>query len=264
MVAARLVAALHDADGRVTLPRFYDAGSPAHGGRGAVARHPTVRRGGVQGAGGGGLSRPVKRAAPRWSGSGPGRPRRSSGSRPGYGGAGIKTIVPAVANLKIAFRLVPDQRPEEVTSAFDRGWPSRFPPGVTVTARPEGRWPLPSRRSTIQPWVRSAGPSSGCGGPAPLFTREGGSGPEEALGRVLAGPGVVPRRRSSRRSLPRPQRADGHGSVLERPAGGGRVADRARGPSDGRAPPLGRPQARAAAEAQAEGPPGGHEWVSLR
>ena len=40
------------------------------------------------------------------------------GLHSGYGGPGIKTIVPATAGFKVALRLVPDQRPHEVADTF--------------------------------------------------------------------------------------------------------------------------------------------------
>ena len=54
--AARLVGALHDADGRVTLPGFYDRVRPLTAAEERSLADPTLRRGTVQGTGGGGLS----------------------------------------------------------------------------------------------------------------------------------------------------------------------------------------------------------------
>src|SRR5205807_3108641 len=56
----------------------------------------------------------------------------------GYTGAGMKTIVPAAGNVKVTFRLVPDQRPSDIASAFDAWLRARLPEGVEVDIRPEG------------------------------------------------------------------------------------------------------------------------------
>ena len=56
----------------------------------------------------------------------------------GYGGPGIKTIVPATAGFKVAFRLVPDQRPRQVDAAFRAWLAERVPAGVTAEVTPEG------------------------------------------------------------------------------------------------------------------------------
>ncbi len=67
------------------------------------------------------------------------------GIHSGYGGPGIKTIVPATAGFKIAFRLVPDQRPEEVEPALRASWlADRVPAGAgDGPHRRRGRWRPP-------------------------------------------------------------------------------------------------------------------------
>jgi acetylornithine deacetylase/succinyl-diaminopimelate desuccinylase-like protein len=106
----------------------------------------------------------------------------------GYGGPGIKTIVPAAAGFKVAFRLVPDQRPEDIEPAF-RAWLSgRVPPGVAVTVTPEGGV-APALTPIDHPAMRALGRAiEAVWHQPPLYTREGGSGPEESLGRVLEAP----------------------------------------------------------------------------
>jgi acetylornithine deacetylase/succinyl-diaminopimelate desuccinylase-like protein len=106
----------------------------------------------------------------------------------GYHGPGIKTIVPATANLKVALRLVPDQQPEEITAAFHQWLAARVPHGVTVTVTPEGGVApalTPVDHPAVGAVVRAI---ERVWGTTPLFTRTGGSGPEEALGRVLEAP----------------------------------------------------------------------------
>ena len=106
----------------------------------------------------------------------------------GYDGSGIKTIVPATAGLKVAMRLVPDQRPAEVVASFESWVTARTPPGAEVTVRREGAV-APAVTPVDHPAVGALGRVlERVWGRPPLYTREGGSGPEEALGRVLGAP----------------------------------------------------------------------------
>jgi acetylornithine deacetylase/succinyl-diaminopimelate desuccinylase-like protein len=88
----------------------------------------------------------------------------------------------------VAFRLVPDQRPDDIDAAF-RAWLSeRVPPGVAVTVTAEGGV-APALTPIDNPAMLALGRAiEAVWGQPPLHTREGGSGPEEALGRVLAAP----------------------------------------------------------------------------
>jgi acetylornithine deacetylase/succinyl-diaminopimelate desuccinylase-like protein len=106
----------------------------------------------------------------------------------GYGGPDIKTIVPATANFKVAFRLVPDQRPERVTEGFRQWLAAHVPEGVQVEATPCGAV-SPLMTPVDHPAVRILCTAiERVWGTKPLFSRGGGSGPEEALGRVLGAP----------------------------------------------------------------------------
>ncbi|HET9060882.1 MAG TPA: M20/M25/M40 family metallo-hydrolase, partial [Acidimicrobiales bacterium] len=105
-------------------------------------------------------------------------------------GPGMKTIVPATANLKVAMRLVPDQKPEKVAAAFE-SWARRYVgEGVEVELTGIGGVaPLvtPVDHPAVQALSRAI---EKVWGKAPLYERSGGSGPEEALGRVLGAPVV--------------------------------------------------------------------------
>ncbi len=106
----------------------------------------------------------------------------------GYVGDGIKTIVPARASFKVAFRLVPDQRPDTVSHVFRAWLADRVPEGVEFEIRPEGAV-APALTPVDHPAVGALCRAVGrVWGAEPLFTRIGGSGPEEALGRVLLVP----------------------------------------------------------------------------
>jgi acetylornithine deacetylase/succinyl-diaminopimelate desuccinylase-like protein len=187
-IIGTIVAALHDTDGRVTIPGFYDeVRSLTDQEAASLAALPFDeekwrRNAGVQRLEGEAGRSVLERT---WT-----RPTCDVvGIGVGYTGNGIKTIVPAEGNVKVTFRLVPDQHPAKITEAFVAWLEERVPEGVDIDVRPEGPGVAPSltpvdhpalgalRRAIARVW-----------GTDPLFTREGGSGPEEALGRVFAAP----------------------------------------------------------------------------
>ena len=187
-LAARLVAALHDDRGRVTLPGFYDRVRELSAVEKASLDAQPFDEAGFRAAAGGvawlegeeGYS-PLERVGVRPT-------AEVVGLHSGYGGPGIKTIVPATAGFKVAFRLVPDQRPEEVEPAFRAWLAERIPDGVEVVVTPEGGV-APALTPVDHPAVGALSRTiERIWGKAPLYTREGGSGPEEALGRVLGAP----------------------------------------------------------------------------
>jgi acetylornithine deacetylase/succinyl-diaminopimelate desuccinylase-like protein len=186
-MAAELVAALHDADERVTLPGFYDRVRPLSPAEAlSLAAQPFdealfMRQAGVHALVGEAGFTPIERTSTRPT-------AEVVGLGGGYQGPGIKTVVPANANFKVAFRLVPDQQPDEVVVAFRDWLAARVPAGVAVTTTLEGgvRPALtPVDHPAMGALVRAI---ERVWGTAPLFTRAGGSGPEEALGRVLGAP----------------------------------------------------------------------------
>jgi acetylornithine deacetylase/succinyl-diaminopimelate desuccinylase-like protein len=188
LLAARLAASLHDAEGRVTLPGFYDRVrelSPEE--KASLAAQPFDEAAFRAAAGGVGFLEgeqgysALERVGVRPT-------AEVVGVHGGYGGPGIKTIVPATAGFKVAFRLVPDQQPEEVDAAFRTWLAERVPAGVTLEVAAEGAV-APALTAIDQPAMHAlARAIASVWGQAPLYTREGGSGPEEALGRVLHAP----------------------------------------------------------------------------
>ena len=188
LVAARLVSALHDDSGRVTLPGFYDRVRPLSALEQASMDAQPFDEAEFRAAAG---------DVPYLEGEAGFSPLERIGVRPtaevvglhsGYGGPGIKTIVPATAGFKVAFRLVPDQRPEEVEPAFRAWLAERVPAGIEVGVTPEGGV-APALTPVDHPAVGALSRTiAAIWGKDPLFTREGGSGPEEALGRLLDAP----------------------------------------------------------------------------
>ncbi|HTJ76831.1 MAG TPA: dipeptidase [Acidimicrobiales bacterium] len=186
-LVARLVAGLHDDQGRVAVPGFYDAVRPLSEAEEASMRAIPVDEEAWQAmAGVGRLDGEAGRSLLEriWT-----RPTCDvTGLAAGYAGAGVKTIVPATGRFTATFRLVPDQQPDVVGPAFEEWVRARVPEGVAVEiTRMGGVAPAltPVDHPAMGALCRSV---ERVWGKAPLFTRIGGSGPEEALGRVLDAP----------------------------------------------------------------------------
>jgi len=117
-VLCELVAGMHDAEGRVTLPGFYDSVrdlSPDE--RAEIAAYPHDESEWMAQAG----------VAKTWGEKGYSILERV-GARPtlevngivgGFTGEGSKTVLPAKALAKISTRLVPDQKADEVTKQLE-------------------------------------------------------------------------------------------------------------------------------------------------
>ncbi|WP_159715179.1 M20/M25/M40 family metallo-hydrolase [Geminicoccus flavidas] len=125
-VLARIIADLHDENGRVTIPNFYD-GVPELPAAlreqwEALPFDPARFLGDV------GLSVPAGERGRSvlemvWS-----RPTcEINGMGGGYQGAGFKTVIPAEASAKISFRLVFDQDPHAIRQEFRRFVQARLP-----------------------------------------------------------------------------------------------------------------------------------------
>src|SRR5581483_6715836 len=130
-VLVDILAGLHDPDGRVTLPGFYDG----------VAELPAeVRRqwdglgfDAAEFLGDVGLSIPAGEKGRSvleqiWA-----RPTAEvNGITGGYTGAGFKTVIAAKASAKVSFRLVGEQDPAKVSAAFRAYVRSRIPADCKV------------------------------------------------------------------------------------------------------------------------------------
>lgn len=136
-ILARILSDLHDADGRVTLPGFYD-GVPElpetlREQWATLGFDPVAFLGAI------GLSIPAGergRSALEmvWS-----RPTcEINGMGGGYQGAGFKTVIPAVASAKVSFRLVFDQDPHAIRAAFRDFVRARVPADCKVEFHEHG------------------------------------------------------------------------------------------------------------------------------
>jgi acetylornithine deacetylase/succinyl-diaminopimelate desuccinylase-like protein len=189
---ASLLSALHDEQGRVTLPGFYDKVRPlSDRERELMGRVPFDEQAWLGGpaasrvaTGETGFSTPERVGA---------RPTAEvNGMWGGYTGPGHKTIIPAEAHAKLTFRLVADQRPEDVAAQV-RAWvDAHLPEGIEaeVHAPPGGVAPAASDIDSpaMTALLRAIAQAFDAEPDAVLFTREGGSGPEADLQEQLGAP----------------------------------------------------------------------------
>jgi acetylornithine deacetylase/succinyl-diaminopimelate desuccinylase-like protein len=176
-VVADIVAGLHDADGRVTLPGFYDgvADLPA----GVRAIWDSLGFDAAAFLGGVGLAVPAGEAGRAvleqvWA-----RPTAEvNGMIGGYTGEGFKTVIPAKASAKVSFRLVGGQDPERIRESFRAYVRSKVPADCSVSFTPHGGSPalqLPydgayldaARKALADEWGVEAG-LVGSGGSIPV------------------------------------------------------------------------------------------------
>ncbi len=176
---ARLVAGLHDADFRVTVPGFYDSVRPlADWEREAWATLPVSdealrAEAQVHALYGEAGYTPLERA---WA-----RPTLEiNGIGGGYQGEGTKTVIPREAFAKITCRLVPDQTPAEIEAKVRAHLERLCPPevrleiiaghgGDTFVSDPQSADALAAQRAVRTVWGRDAALVR-AGGSIPILT----------------------------------------------------------------------------------------------
>ena len=177
-----IIAQLHDAQGRIAIPGFYDRVQ-----RWSEQERADMARTGPSDA-------QILRDAGALRGWGEkgdhqGRPytlyERTTirpaltinGITGGYQGPGGKAIIPARASAKLSFRLVPDQEPGEIDLLLRQHLARLTPPGVRSALRTYvGTRPALTNRR--HPAMRAAASAYRHGfGAAPVFLRSGGSIP---------------------------------------------------------------------------------------
>ncbi|WP_204356523.1 dipeptidase [Arcticibacterium luteifluviistationis] len=180
-VLSKMIASLHDEDGRITVEGFYDkvielnleerealekapfdeneykedldidavAGEKGYTTRERAAIRPTLDVNGI------------------WS---------------GYTGEGSKTVLPSKANAKISMRLVPDQDWIEISELFDKHFRAIAPPTVKVkVSRHHGGQPYVTPTDSIGYQAAFNAMQEAFDGKTPVPTRGGGSIPIVAL-----------------------------------------------------------------------------------
>lgn len=130
-IVSRILADIHDAESRVTIPGFYDGVEETP--------HSILREWEALGEtaetflgpiGLSNLSGEKNRSVLEliWA-----RPTAEfTGIAGGYSGAGFKTVIPCTASAKVSFRLVQKQDPGRIQSAFREFVRARIPPDCTV------------------------------------------------------------------------------------------------------------------------------------
>ncbi len=177
---ARMIASLHDEQGRITIPGFYDdVANLSEEERKALnaAPHNQAEYNTDLGTGS------------EWGEEGYSTLERT-GTRPtldvngiwgGYTGEGAKTVLPSKAFAKISMRLVPNQSSEKISNLFKKHFEAIGHPGVQVkvTAHHGGE---PVVTPTDSPAYKAAAKAIETAfGKAPIPTRGGGSIPIIAL-----------------------------------------------------------------------------------
>jgi acetylornithine deacetylase/succinyl-diaminopimelate desuccinylase-like protein len=151
-VLARIVADLHDANGGVTLPGFYDGVEELPEEIAAQWRDLDFDENAFLGEVG--LSVPAGergRSALEmlWS-----RPTcEVNGILGGYTGEGAKTVIPAIASAKLSFRLVGKQSPERIAKEFRAFVKARLPADVRAEFINHGASPaivLPTKTEALR------------------------------------------------------------------------------------------------------------------
>ena len=176
MALARILATMHDAEGRIAIPGFYDDVRPFPDHVRAQMRElpfsdaQLMEEVGVSALGGEPGYTTLERL---WT-----RPTcEVNGLLSGYTGEGAKTVLPAVSMAKVSFRLVPDQDPQTIARLVQAHVERVAPAGVTVTVVSlHGGRPW---RADLQGPIIDAGKAAlqVAFGREPVITGEGGSIP---------------------------------------------------------------------------------------
>lgn len=188
---AHIIAQLKDADGRVTVPGFYEGVPELEPAALAELRNlpfdeeGEARQLGVPELAGERGRLPLERM---WF-----RPTlECNGIWGGYQGPGSKTIIPSFAKAKISARLVGSQDPRQIREALARHVNDLAPPGVRVEVEHAGDVPAVVI-AREHPVVSAAARAMERGfGKRPVFIGTGGSiGPVASFDRVLKLPQVL-------------------------------------------------------------------------
>lgn len=183
---SRLISELHDSEGRIQIPGFYDDVIPLTAEeRQAFANLPFDEAAFLEGIG---VSAPFGEAGyttleRRWA-----RPTCDvNGIFGGHTGEGPKTIVPAKATAKITCRLVPNQNADQLTDRLEEFLRSKCPPGIHLDLKRYHGCPA-VLCDLNSPYMNAARRAIEKGfGAAPVMIREGGSIPVVATFKQLLG-----------------------------------------------------------------------------
>jgi acetylornithine deacetylase/succinyl-diaminopimelate desuccinylase-like protein len=191
-VANEILAALHDDQGRVAIPGFYDNVRPlSEEERAELKRIPFDEE----------ALRQEMGVPALWSGEVGYTPLERLGARPtleihgirgGFVGEGQKTVIPARIRAKVSMRLVPDQDPLEIARLFEQRVRALAPPTVEVQMRTLAHADAavierdtPAMQSAVRAYRQGFGAE-------PVFVRSGGTLPVVAmLNKILKAPVIM-------------------------------------------------------------------------
>ena len=175
---AKLIASLHEEDGRVNLPGFYDdVIELTDAEKSAWQKLPFDEAAykleiDIPDAAGG--ERGYSILERTWA-------RATcdvNGLTYGYQGVGAKTVIGATASAKISFRLVANQNPDTIRDSFRQAMHDRCPPGVTLDFEdhshapaylvPQDHWAIAGARRAIQIGFGREATLIGSGGSIPI------------------------------------------------------------------------------------------------
>ena len=188
---AKVLAALHDERGRVTIPGFYDdvqeltAAERKAINNGAVTKQTILAETGAPALWGELGYTVAERIGVRPT-------LDIHGIKGGFIGAGQKTVIPAVASAKVSMRLVPNQNPQEIARLFTEYIHKLAPETMQISVNT-----LSAGDSAVvdlsDPAIEAAAVAYKQGfGRRPVFLREGGTLPIVALlNKVLRIPVVM-------------------------------------------------------------------------
>ena len=176
-VLTRILSELHDENGRITLPGFYDGVEEIS--NDVRAQWASLNHDDEAFLGSVGLSTPAGETGYTvleqiWS-----RPTCDvNGIIGGYTGEGFKTVLPSQAKAKVSFRLVGSQDPDKIRNAFYEHVNDLLPPDCTASFKSKDGSPatvMPvnapefnkARQALSEEWLKEA-VYAGCGGSIPV------------------------------------------------------------------------------------------------
>lgn len=175
-ILCEIIASMHDSQGRVTIPGFYDdvADVPADERAGLRSKEFDERTflGAIKvpfSSGEAGFNIAERICI---------RPTLDvNGLTSGYQGVGAKTVLPSVASAKVSMRLVPNQNPHTIHEAFERAVRARVPGNVTCEIEYFGdAWPVVTPVNSPASQLAAEAVELGFG-KKPAFIRGGGTIP---------------------------------------------------------------------------------------
>ncbi|MFC3205777.1 M20/M25/M40 family metallo-hydrolase [Aquamicrobium soli] len=175
-ILARILADVHDENGRVTIPGFYDGveETPSQ----VLQSWETLGQTAENFLGPIGLSQPAGEKGRSVTEMVWARPTAEfNGISGGYEGKGFKTVIAAEAMAKVSFRLVHKQDPDKIRAAFRKFVEGRLPADCSVAFHPHGGSPA-IQLSYDSPFVAKAKSALSEEWPKPaVLTGSGGSIP---------------------------------------------------------------------------------------